>query len=105
MPSSASESAPSSAYTPPTIHTPMNSQRDGKCVATSPGDASALASALAALAASPARRATLGAAARAQAVRRWDRRLLAARFCAVVEGAARPRAAAPALRASTRRAG
>ena len=33
----------------------------------------------------------MGAAARAQAVRRWDRRLLAARFCAVVEGAARRR--------------
>jgi hypothetical protein len=30
----------------------------------------------------------LGKAARAQAVQRWDRRLLAARFCAVVERAA-----------------
>ena len=62
---------------------------DGPCgIATPPGDAPALAGALAALAASPARRAALGAAARAQAVRRWDRRLLAARFCDAVEGAA-----------------
>lgn len=62
---------------------------EGPCgIATPPGDAPALAAALAALAASPARRGALGAAARAQAVRRWDRRLLAARFCAVVEGAA-----------------
>jgi glycosyltransferase involved in cell wall biosynthesis len=67
---------------------------EGPCgVATPPGDAAALAGALAALTASPARRAAMGAAARAQAVRRWDRRLLAARFCAVVEGAAVPRAA------------
>lgn len=71
---------------------------EGPCgIATPPGDAAALAEALAALAAAPARRAALGAAARGQAVRRWDRRLLAARFCAVVEGAALPRAAAPAL--------
>ncbi|WP_343895555.1 glycosyltransferase family 4 protein [Craurococcus roseus] len=62
---------------------------DGPCgIATPPGHAPALAGTLAALAASPARRAALGAAARAQAVRRWDRRLLAARFCGVVEGAA-----------------
>ncbi|TDH56058.1 glycosyltransferase WbuB, partial [Dankookia rubra] len=37
----------------------------------------------------PARRAAMGAAARAGAERRWDRRLLAARFCEVVEAAAR----------------
>ena len=68
---------------------------EGPCgVPTPPGDSAALAKALATLAASPARRAALGAAARAQAVRRWDRRLLAARFCAVVEGAAVRRAAA-----------
>ena len=73
---------------------------EGPCgLATPPGNAAALAEALATLAASPARRAALGAAARAQAVRRWDRRLLAARFCAAVEGAARasPRRPAPAL--------
>ena len=72
---------------------------EGPCgVATPPGNAAALAEALASLAASPARRAALGAAARAQAVRRWDRRLLAARFCAVVEGAAAaPRRPAPAF--------
>jgi glycosyltransferase involved in cell wall biosynthesis len=71
---------------------------DGPCgVATTPGNAAALAEALASLAASPTRRAALGAAARAQAVRRWDRRLLAASFCAVVEEAAATRAAAPAF--------
>lgn len=71
---------------------------EGPCgVATPPGNAAALAEALAGLAGSPARRAALGAAARAQAVRRWDRRLLAARFCDVVEGAATRRAAAPVL--------
>ncbi len=77
----------------------MDYLADGPCgIATPPGDAAALAGALSALAASPARRAALGAAARAQAVRRWDRRLLAARFCDVVEGAAAAdrRAAAPA---------
>lgn len=61
----------------------------GRCgIATPPGDAAALAAALAELAAAPARRARLGAAARAQAEQRWDRRALAARFCAVVEQAA-----------------
>lgn len=64
---------------------------DGPCgIATPPGDAAALGEALAALATNPARRTALGRAARTQAVRRWDRRLLAARFCAVVEAAARP---------------
>ncbi|MBV1796738.1 glycosyltransferase family 4 protein [Siccirubricoccus sp. G192] len=63
----------------------------GPCgIATPPGDAAALAEALAVLARDPARRAALGTAARRQAVRRWDRRLLAAEFCAVVEAAARP---------------
>lgn len=57
-------------------------------VVVSSGDSAALGAALAALAADPARRAAMGAAARAQAVRRWDRRLLAARFCEVVEAAA-----------------
>ncbi len=71
---------------------------EGPCgVAVPPGNAAALAGALARLAASPSRRAALGAAGRAQAVRRWDRRLLAARFCAVVEGAAVPRATVPAF--------
>jgi len=55
-------------------------------VATPPGDAQALADALAALAAGPGLRATMGAAGRARAVRLWDRRVLAARFCDVVEG-------------------
>lgn len=57
-------------------------------IAVPPGDAAVLGGALASLAADPARRARMGEAARAQAVRRWDRRLLAARFCAVVEAAA-----------------
>jgi glycosyltransferase involved in cell wall biosynthesis len=71
---------------------------DGPCgIATAPGDAPALARALAALAASPARRAALATAARAQAVRRWDRRLQAARFCDLVEGAAAAPRAATAL--------
>ncbi|GGG32693.1 glycosyltransferase WbuB [Caldovatus sediminis] len=70
---------------------------DGPCgVSVPPGDAAALGAALAALAADPERRRRLGAAARAQAVRRWDRRLLAERFCAVVEAAARSRDAAGA---------
>ena len=65
-------------------------EAEGPCgIATPPGDAAALAAALSALADDPLRRAALGAAARAQAERRWDRRLLAARFCAVVEAAAR----------------
>ncbi len=62
---------------------------DGPCgLATPPGDAAALAAALDALAADPARRAALGRAARLQAEQRWDRRLLADRFCALVEAAA-----------------
>lgn len=63
---------------------------DGPCgIAVPPGDAAALADALQRLAASPALRQAMGAAARHQAVARWDRRLLAAQFCAVAEGAAR----------------
>ena len=62
---------------------------DGPCgLATPPGDAAALAAALDALAADPARCAALGRAARRQAEQRWDRRLLADRFCALVEAAA-----------------
>ncbi len=62
----------------------------GPCgIATPPGDAAALAGALAA---DPDRRAAMRAAARDLAERRWDRRLLAGRFCEVVEAAA---AAAP----------
>jgi glycosyltransferase involved in cell wall biosynthesis len=61
----------------------------GPCgIATPPGDAAALAAALAMLAADPARRAALGRAARAQAIARWDRRALAEGFCQVVEAAA-----------------
>jgi glycosyltransferase involved in cell wall biosynthesis len=60
-----------------------------------PADAPALADALQRLAASPAERAAMGAAGRRQAVARWDRRLLAAQFCAVAEAAGRP-AARPA---------
>jgi glycosyltransferase involved in cell wall biosynthesis len=72
-------------------------------IAVPAGDAAALADALARLAADPALRARLGAAARRQAVVRWDRRLLADRFCAVVEEAGRrapplPRALAGASR-------
>ncbi|MBX9700720.1 MAG: glycosyltransferase family 4 protein [Acetobacteraceae bacterium] len=62
---------------------------EGPCgIAVAPTDALGMADALASLAADPKRRAALGAAGRAQAVRRWDRRLLAARFCEVVEAAA-----------------
>ncbi|WP_240048270.1 glycosyltransferase family 4 protein [Crenalkalicoccus roseus] len=62
---------------------------EGPCgIVVPPAEAAALGAALAALAADPARRAALGAAGRAQAVRRWDRRLLAVRFCEIVERAA-----------------
>jgi glycosyltransferase involved in cell wall biosynthesis len=62
---------------------------EGLCgLVTPPGDAAALAAALDTLAADPARRAALGHAARLQAEQRWDRRLLADRFCALVEAAA-----------------
>jgi glycosyltransferase involved in cell wall biosynthesis len=57
-------------------------------IPTPPGDAAALADALVWMADSPHRRAGMGAAARAQAVRRWDRRLLAGDFVRAVEAAA-----------------
>ena len=63
-------------------------------IAVPPGDASALAQALLRLARDPALRARMGQAGRRQAVATWDRRLLAARFCAVVEEAAGTRAPA-----------
>ncbi|MBR0674374.1 glycosyltransferase family 4 protein [Neoroseomonas soli] len=56
-------------------------------IAVPPGAAAALAEALARLAHDPALRDRMGAAARRQAVTRWDWRLLADRFCEVVEGA------------------
>ena len=49
------------------------------------GDAAALAGALRDLVQNPARRAAMGQAARAQAVRLWDRRLQARHFCDLVE--------------------
>jgi glycosyltransferase involved in cell wall biosynthesis len=63
-------------------------------IATAPGDTTALAAAISALVDDPARRAAMGAAGRALAERRWDRRLLAARFAEVAENAARPAAQA-----------
>lgn len=62
-------------------------------IAVPPGDAPALAVALQHLAAHRTLREAMGAAARRQAVARWDRRLLAAQFCAVVEHAAQHRGA------------
>ncbi|WP_458094732.1 glycosyltransferase family 4 protein [Roseomonas sp. WA12] len=63
-------------------------------IAAPPGDAPALADALAALTADPGTRTVMGAAARARAVRDWDRRLHATRFCEVLEGAVAVRQAA-----------
>jgi glycosyltransferase involved in cell wall biosynthesis len=75
---------------------------DGPCgIAVPPGDAAALAKALTRLAANPALRAAMGAAARRQAVQHWDHRLLAARFCAVVEAASRPHRAQAAATEAT----
>jgi len=51
------------------------------------GDPEALAAALSRLAGDPALRARMGAAARGLAEKRWDRRLLARHFCAVIERA------------------
>jgi glycosyltransferase involved in cell wall biosynthesis len=57
-------------------------------IAVPPGDAAALADALQRLADDPALRTRMGEAARRQAVATWDQRLLADRFCEVVERAA-----------------
>lgn len=57
----------------------------GAGIAVPPGDAAALAAALVGLVENPARRVAMGAAARGLAVRQHDRRLLAARFAALVE--------------------
>lgn len=54
-------------------------------IAVAPHDAAGLAAALVSLLEDPARRAAMGAAARSLAVRQHDRRLLAARFVALVE--------------------
>ena len=56
-------------------------------IPTPPGDAAALADALVWMADNPHRRAEMGAAGRAQAVRHWDRRLLADDFVRAVEAA------------------
>jgi glycosyltransferase involved in cell wall biosynthesis len=65
-------------------------------IAVPPGDAAALADALQRLAADRTLREAMGRAARHQAVTRWDRRLLAAQFCAVVEAAASRPSSRPA---------
>jgi glycosyltransferase involved in cell wall biosynthesis len=65
-------------------------------IAVPPGDAAALAAALISLAENPARRLAMGQAARSLAVRRHDRRLLAARFVSLVESLGAVRAS-PAL--------
>jgi glycosyltransferase involved in cell wall biosynthesis len=57
----------------------------GAGVAVAPGDAAGLAAALVSLVEDPARRAAMGEAARCLAVRQHDRRLLTARFVALVE--------------------
>ncbi|WP_043835326.1 glycosyltransferase family 4 protein [Muricoccus aerilatus] len=57
-------------------------------LAAPPGDVPALAEALAELAGAPGLRQAMGAAARSRAVRYWDRRLHAARFCDILEEAA-----------------
>jgi glycosyltransferase involved in cell wall biosynthesis len=68
---------------------------DGPCGITVPArDPAAMADALVSLAANPSRRVAFGSAARTQAVRKWDRRLLAERLVRVVEEAAAPRVAA-----------
>lgn len=64
---------------------------EGSCgIVTPPGDAAALAEALCWMADNPALRQGMGRSAREQAVRRWDRRLLAGRFAEIVEGAVAP---------------
>ena len=57
----------------------------GAGMAVAPDDVAGLAAALVSLVEDPARRAAMGAAARSLAVRKHDRRLLAARFAALVE--------------------
>ena len=57
----------------------------GAGIAVTPGDVAGVAAALVSLVEDPARRAAMGAAARSLAVRKHDRRLLAARFAALVE--------------------
>jgi colanic acid biosynthesis glycosyl transferase WcaI len=59
-------------------------------IATAPGDASALAQALAALADDAPRRAALGEAAAARAQERWRQPALLARFVAAAEALAAP---------------
>lgn len=62
-------------------------EESGAGLAVPAGDGAAFARALRALAADPAWRARMGTAARAEAARRFDRRLLAARFVALAEAA------------------
>jgi len=74
---------------------------EGACgIAVPPADPEALADALTTLAAEPARRRAMGLAARREAVRRWDRRVHAERFCTIAESlvgeGARAAAMAPA---------
>jgi glycosyltransferase involved in cell wall biosynthesis len=57
----------------------------GAGIAVTPGDVAGLAAALVSLVEDPARRAAMGATARSLALRQYDRRLLAARFAALVE--------------------
>ena len=57
-------------------------------LAVPPADPAAMAQALLHLAEASGQRLAMGRAARQQAVRRWDRRLLAQRFCAAAEQAA-----------------
>jgi glycosyltransferase involved in cell wall biosynthesis len=57
----------------------------GAGIAVTTGDVAGVAAALVSLVEDPARRAAMGAAARSLAVRKHDRRLLAARFAALVE--------------------
>jgi glycosyltransferase involved in cell wall biosynthesis len=61
-------------------------------IAVPPGDAAGLAAALMRLLENPARREAMGQAARGLAVRRYDRRLLAARFVGLVESIAQEQA-------------
>jgi phosphatidylinositol alpha-mannosyltransferase len=64
---------------------------EGGCgIAVPPGASVGLAAALTSLVEDPARRAVMAAAARSLAVRQHDRRLLAARFAALVEAIPAP---------------